>query len=92
MKKKKIILFILLFIIIYLYLSFCTGLTLKIDGNFINNLISVAGFKIIISTIISTLGVIYYKIYKKQDKKVKIIMILLVIIICIIILCLNMLY
>ena len=91
MKKKNIILFILVFIITYLYLSFCTGLTLRVNGNFINNLISVAWLKIIIATIITILGVIYYKIYKKQDKKVKIIMILLVIVICIIVLCLNML-
>ena len=91
MKKKNIILFILVFIITYLYLSFCTGLTLRANEKFIKNLISVAWLKIIIATIIAILGVIYYKIYKKQDKKVKIIMILLVIVICIIVLCLNML-
>lgn len=92
MKRKKIILFILLFIITYLYLSFCTGLTLRVNGNFINNLISVAWFKIIISTTIATLGVIYSNLYRKQNKKIKLIMILLVIVICIIVLCLNMLY
>lgn len=32
MKKKNIILFILVFIITYLYLSFCTGLTLRVNG------------------------------------------------------------
>ena len=91
MKKKNIILFILVFIITYLYLSFCTGLTLRANEKFIKNLISVAWLKIIKAKNIAKMGVIYYKIYKKQDKKVKIVMILLVIVICIIVLCLNML-